>query len=135
VIENVNVEPPLADERTTGALLFDDTVKSDDSAVVAPEMPEAATLQTTGTPTRCGDENTHCSEDADVGLPMIKNVGIPLTIVVPPTSTRTPKAAVAVCADTENTNVDPPFDVVGTIICASVAVMVKSDQTPVVGPN
>ena len=55
VVENTKVEPPLEVLNVSPLLLVDETVKSEATAVVAPDDPETRTVQPIAFPTRSGD--------------------------------------------------------------------------------
>lgn len=79
VVEKVKMKPPLPAINGDKAAL-DRRVKSLPTAVVAPETPDAAIVQTMGIPTRAGSTPEQDKLEAVVGLPYIVNDCTPLVM-------------------------------------------------------
>jgi len=133
-VENVNVTPPSELEGIIEAELVDETVKSDEIPVVAPDAPDTTMVQLTVEPIRTGEPYTQVIDEEVVGVPYTINEGEPFVMETPPTATMTKYAALLAGGVVENVYVEPPFSVVGVMLAELEEETEKSDASPVVGP-
>ena len=132
VVENVNVEPPF-DVTSGDTVELEETLKSEAGPFAGPLASSTKIVQVIGTPVRSDALFAQMSVEAVVGKLYTANFGDPLDIAMPFTNAPTENPDVMPDGVVENTNVEPPFDVVRPETAAS-AEIEKSLARPVVAP-